>query len=154
MQGGVYQPMMIQPSQVGSGGIYTTTRDITGVQAGGWGATATVVTRPFNVSLQDDSRPATVILWNTVSGDYSFNNLGGQPKPPVQPPIYVHGGGTGRTVIKGCILTLTHNAPDGRVFAQLDACANSGEATIETGKPKVKLTITDRNTADNSVFVP
>ena len=44
MQGGMSQQLVIQPSQVGPGGIYTITRDITGAQAGGWGATATVVT--------------------------------------------------------------------------------------------------------------
>jgi hypothetical protein len=46
MQGGVYQPLVIQPSQVGADGRYSTTREITGVQAGGWTATATVQTGP------------------------------------------------------------------------------------------------------------
>jgi hypothetical protein len=45
MQGGTNQSLVIQPSQVSPDGRYTTTRNITGVQAGGWGATATVMPR-------------------------------------------------------------------------------------------------------------
>lgn len=152
MDGGVYQPMMILPSEVRIDGTYLTTRSITGVQAGGWGATATVVTGRFNVALQDDSRPATVILWNTVSGDYRFSG----PFPPVQPPAQPPPAaltGTGKTALKGCILTLTHNAPDRRVFARLDTCTNSGDATIETSKPKADFTITDRDTRQTTAIM-
>lgn len=149
MQGGTYQPLMIQPSQVGQGGIYTTTRDITGVQAGGWGATATVVTGRFNACMQDDSAPARRILWNTFTGDYIFTD----PLPPVQPTPQPGGTGltgTGKIAMKGCIITLTHNAPDRRVFARLDACTKESNAAIETSAPKVNFTITDRNMADNT----
>ena len=45
MEGGMYQQFMIQPSQVSADGRYSTTRGITGVQTGAWGATATVVTQ-------------------------------------------------------------------------------------------------------------
>jgi hypothetical protein len=46
MSGGNQQLLTIQPSEVGRDGSYSTTRGITGVQAGGWTATATVVTGP------------------------------------------------------------------------------------------------------------
>jgi hypothetical protein len=147
MQGGIYQPLMIQPSQVGADGRYTTTRAITGVQAGGWGATATVVTGPFNVCLQDDSRFATVILWNTVSGDYSFRPPGGSSAPQTGGAPLT---GKGTMVMKGCVLTLQHNAPDRRIFATLDTCTQTGGAAVESSSPKVKFTITDRNIADNT----
>jgi hypothetical protein len=149
MVGGNYQPLVIQPSQVGADGRYSTTRGITGVQAGGWGATATVVTHRFDVCLQDPTREF-VLVWNTFNGEYVFTNPF-LPKPPAQigsatPPNLT---GTGKMIMKGCILTLQHNAPDRRVFATLDTCTQTGSATVQTVTPKVKFTITDRNTADN-----
>ncbi len=154
MDGGIYQPLVIQPSQVGADGRYTTTRGITGVQAGGWTATATVVTGPFNVCLQDDSRPATVILWNTVTGDYRFSPPAGSAATQTgsAPPA-----GKGTMAMKGCILTLQHNAPDRRVFATLDTCTQTGSASVQTSppnSPKVKFTITDKNTTDNTCPCP
>lgn len=146
MAGGNYQPLTIQPSQVGPDGSYSTTRGITGVQAGGWGATATVVTGPFNVCFRDDSRAATVLLWNSVSGDYSFRPPGGASAPPTGGARLT---GEGTMVMKGCVLTLTHNAPDRRVFSKLDTCTNSGQASVQTTSPKAKFTITDRNISDS-----
>lgn len=154
MAGGIYQPLVIQPSEVGADGSYTTTRGITGVQPGGWGATATVVTARFNACLQDDTAPHRRILWNTFNGEYVFINPF-PPKPPGQPPQT--GGttptsltGAGKIARKGCILTLSHNAPDRRVFSTLDTCNKTGNSTIEDPKTKVKATITDRSTADNT----
>jgi hypothetical protein len=188
MDGGNYQPLMIQPSQVGADGRYTTTRGITGMQTGGWEATATVVTRPFDFCLQDDSEPARVVLWNTFTGDYIFSCPGcptgqqgsaaGQKRTSGESggtktggatqsggttttagptgttgsnPVFPAGlSGAGTVVRKGCIITLTHNAPDRRVFARLDPCTSSGTTTIETPPTRMKFTITDRNTTDNT----
>lgn len=70
MEGGIYQPLVIQPSQVGPDGRFTTERGITGVQTGGWTATATVVTQRFDFCLRDDSSPQTIILINTSRQGY------------------------------------------------------------------------------------
>lgn len=168
MTGGSYQPLTIQPSQVRPDGTYTTTRDITGVQAGGWGATATVVTQRFNACITDDSNRHSGILWNTFTGDYIFIAMGVPPRPSSQPPsggTISSGGtpavppggtslsGTGKPVMKGCIITLTHNAPDRRVFASLDTCTKTGEASVQTTSPTTQFTITDRNIADNTCAV-
>jgi hypothetical protein len=165
MTGGTYQPLTIQPSQVRPDGTYTTTRDITGVQPGGWGATATVVTNRFDVCLTDDSNRHSGILWNTFTGDYIFITMGVPPRPPGQPPsggtispggapAVPPGGtsltGTGKPIMKGCIITLTHNAPDRRVFARLDTCTKTGEASVQTGSPSKQFTITDKNIGDNT----
>jgi hypothetical protein len=56
--------------------------------------------------------------------------------------------------MKGCIITLSHNAPDRRVFAKLDACTKTGDATVETNSPKADIKITDKNTADNTAQSP
>jgi hypothetical protein len=163
MDEGNYQPLMIQPTQVGADGRYSTTRGITGVQTGAWTATATVLTQHFNICLQDDSVPARVILWNTFTGDYTFTNIRppprpGQPRPPgVMVPTggaMMPGGfnfsGTGQVVRKGCIITLKHNAPDRRVMGTLDKCTNTGNATVQGPSTGTRFTITDRNTTDNT----
>lgn len=142
MSGGPYQQLSIQPSEISRDGRYTTTREITGVQAGAWGATATVITHRFNICMQDDSAPARRIIWNTFTGDYIFTN-----------PFAPSGGttltGQGKPEMKGCIITLTHNAPDRRVMARLDACSNDADASVQAGAQKTSVTITDRNVSDN-----
>jgi len=158
MEGGTYQPLVIRPSQVGADGRYSTTRGITGVQTGVWGATATVVTHRFDVCLQDDTAPARRVLWNTFTGDYIFTNPFPPPKPSGQPPqtdstTPTSLPGTGKITMKGCIFTLEHNAPDRRVMSRIDQCTKTGRASVQTVSPKVKFTITDRNTTDNTCAV-
>ena len=143
MEGGPYQPLVIQPSEVGADGRYTTTRGITGVQTGAWGATATVMIHQFDFCLQDDSNPRTVVLVNSFSGDYLFPMPGGTGLT-----------GTGRVTRKGCIITLTDSRPDRRVQGQIDPCMKTGSASVQTVSPEVKFTITDRNTTNNICAVP
>jgi hypothetical protein len=141
MVGGNYQPLVIQPSQVGADGRYSTTRGIMGVQTGGWTATGTVVTHRFDFCLQDDSNPQTVILINTFTGEYIFQ------------PSGANLGGNGTITRKDCIFTLTDDRPDRRVQSKIDPCTQTGSASVQTSlrkKPKVKFTITDRNTRDNT----
>ena len=142
MEGGIYQPLVIQPSQVRPDGRFTTERGITGVQTGGWTATATVVTQRFDFCLQDDSSPETIILINTFSGDYIFPQPGG--------PNLV---GTGTVTRKDCTFKLTDNLRDRSVEAKIDPCTQTGSASVQTSppnSPKVKFTITDRKTTDNT----
>lgn len=189
MDGGNFQNLKISPSEVSRDGIYTATRGITGQQQGSFNVTATVIVRPFDVCIQDDSIPARVIVWNTFTGDYIFNCIGClPPKDPkgnigsagtsgqaggttqatptkvpleVAPPTVTWSPtsvsrsmleipGTGSVAIKGCIITLQHNAPDRRVMSRLDTCSNTGEASVQTNSSKTTFTITDKNTADNS----
>jgi hypothetical protein len=102
VEGGMYQPLVIQPSQVGADGRYTMARGITGVQAGGWSATVTVVTQPFNIVLRDPDPPQTVLI-NSFTGDYVF--CGSNVKLS----------GTGEIKLNGNALTLTDNKPDRQV---------------------------------------
>jgi IPT/TIG domain-containing protein len=79
MQGGNTQTMSIKPSDVQSNGIYTTTRTITGVQAGLWNATATVVV--FDVCLQDDTN-GDLLTFSSTTGDYIFCQSRSGPAGP------------------------------------------------------------------------
>jgi hypothetical protein len=107
MEGGMYQPLGIQPSQVGVDGRYTTTRGITGVQAGGWSATATVVTQPFNIVLRDPDPPRTLLI-NSFTGDYVLCGSDFKLR------------GIGQIRQAGNIVTLTDNQPDRQVQGRFD----------------------------------
>jgi len=166
MEGGSFQNLRIKPEEVKLDGRYTTKREITGVQAGGFGVTATVIVGPFDLSLQDDADPNRIFHFNSSTGDYIFACGGGSCRggsggtsgqPPTgssEPPPPVILTGAGKPTMKGCIITLTHNAPDRRVFARLDACTKTGDASVETTPPKTNFNITDKNTADNSAASP
>lgn len=109
MEGGMYQPLVIQPSQVSADGRYTTTRGITGIQAGGWTSTATVVTQPFNIVLRDPDPPQTVLV-NSFTGDYVFCGSG------------VKLNGSGQIKRQGCVFTLTDNKIDRQISGTFDGC--------------------------------
>lgn len=238
MDGGSFQNLRIRPQEVRPDGRYTTTRDITGRQAGGFNVTATVIVRRFDMCLQDDKNPGTALLWNTFTGEYVFSagsvpNQALKEKPNPNPcvedhkcygcstvsakkgpsvrcdavggtctindqvgtfvPATVnHGGGaacyvnkvvggggasggsatggtfdaaaparigafgnfstlaTGKVTMKGCIITLSHDAPDRRVFARLDTCNRTGSGEVQPSAPKANFDLKDSNTADNA----
>ena len=79
---------------------------------------------------------------------------GGTGPPPTVAPPPVTLTGTGKPAMKGCIITLSHNAPDRRVFARLDACAKTGDASVQTNSQKADVEITDKNTTDNTAASP
>lgn len=165
MDGGNFQNLRIKPEEIKLDGRYTTDRSITGLAAGGFSVTATVIVGPFDVCLQDDANRAGSFRWNTFTGDYVFTNPA-PPKPPggtVQPggttqtgapkppsPSGANLAGIGKPSMKGCIITLSHNAPDRRVFARLDICTKTGDAQVETKSPRTTSEIMDKNTGDNS----
>jgi hypothetical protein len=161
MQGGMYQPLLIQPSQVSSDGSYSTTRGITGVQAGGWSATATVVTTSMDVKIEDQNCDRRLSL-NSSTGEYSFNcpdcsNAFSEGASMTREQFAVFSIvpiGRGTVTQKDCIVTLEDNATDRRVMATIDRCTKTGSATVEVPANKAKFTITDRNSADNTCPVP
>ncbi len=69
MQGGDVQSMTIKPAEVQSNGTFSTTRGITGVEAGVWNATATVVV--FDTCLQDDNS-GDLVVYSSATGDFIF----------------------------------------------------------------------------------
>lgn len=153
MVGGNYQPLVIEPSQVSADGRYITTRGITGVQTGGWTATATVVTHPFDFCLQDDTN-GNSLTFDKTTGDYFVWQAGDSGARAVVLAWIAQTRGaqaaSGPHIsFKPCMLTFEHSASDRRVHAQLDTCAHTGSASIQATSPKVKFTITDRNTSDS-----
>ncbi len=158
MEGGDVQTKTIKPDEVQKDGTYATTRGITGQQAGAFTVTATVVV--FDVCLQDESN-GNQIQFNSTTGDYIFC----LPRSAAAVFPSVVAGDSGRAAIAfygtspsdasavawtGCTLTLQHNAADHSVFAQMNSCTQTGNATLQSASRKIKFTITDRNMADNT----
>ena len=142
MEGGDVQLIPIALTALQPDGTFVATRTITGQQAGAFSLTATVIARRFDVCMRDDGVPTTAVLWNTFTGDYVFSHTGG-----------ANIRGTGKVAIKGCIITLTHNASDRRVMSTVNQCTNTGTASVETSSPKAKFAIADGSTTDNSCGV-
>ena len=176
MTGGNSQTMSIKPSDVQSNGSYMTTRTITGVQTGGWIATATVVN--FNTCLEDDGDPLRVLLFNVATGDFSFCQGRGEStgQKPIEISTFPFGNdftggvrvqagdgidspmkpgatsiGPGASLIKnGTFTSADFNYTRAQIHVELNGYSRTGSATVQTTNPKQAFTITDRDTRNNT----
>jgi hypothetical protein len=96
------------------------------------------VTVAFDLCIQDESS-GNLLLVSTTTGEYRFNNCRGLTVS-----------GRGMISIRGCSITLQHNAPDRRLLASIDTCAKTGTASLQLLSQGTRLSITDRNTANNT----
>jgi hypothetical protein len=101
-------------------------------------ATCSFTIKVFDVCLQDDSNPATVLLFNSVTGEYRFC-CGGTTLT-----------GIGATTVKGCTIGLQHNISDRRLQASVDKSGFKGNATLQSPPGVMKCTITDRDIRNNN----
>jgi hypothetical protein len=97
-----------------------------------------VTVADFDICLQNDSNPGTVLVFSSMTGAYRFC-CGGQTFS-----------GTGKVVRKGKVLSLSHNTFNRRLQAKVNLAQNKGTAVIQTPPGVVHCTITDRNLANNS----
>ncbi len=118
--------------------VGTTTVTCTVTDTSGNTASCSFTVSIFNICLQDDTNPGTVLLINSVTGAYRFC-CGGT--------VFT---GTGTVTIRGCVLTLQHNPPDRRVSASVDQTQFKGNAVIQFPVGTIKCTITDRDTRNNT----
>jgi len=118
--------------------IGTTAVTCTATDASGNTATCGFTVTVFDVCMQDDSNPATVLLFNSLTGDYRFC-CGGSTFT-----------GRGIVTIRGCIINLQHNPFDRRVLATVDKSVFRGTASLQSPPGSIKCTITDRDVRNNS----
>lgn len=116
----------------------TTTVTCTATDGAGNPATCAFTVTVFDVCLQDDSNPSTVLLINSTTGDYRFC-CGGTTFT-----------GRGTVIVRGCTITLQHNPSDRRVIASIDNSVFRGTASLQSPPGTIKCTITDRDTRNNS----
>jgi hypothetical protein len=115
-----------------------TTVTCTATDAAGNTATCSFTVTVFDVALQDDSDPSTILLWNSITGAYRFCCKG---------VTYI---GVGKSSIQGCVYTLQHNPADRRVLGRVDKTQHRGTASIQAPAATNRCNITDRNTLNNT----
>ena len=115
-----------------------TTVTCTASDTSGNTATCSFTVTVFDVALQDDGNPGTILLWNSITGAYRFC-CGG-----------ITFTGIGKATIKGCVHTLEHNPADRRVLGRVDKAVHAGSGSIQAPAGTTRCTIVDRNTADNT----
>ena len=111
-----------------------TTVTCTATDASGNTATCSFTVTTFDVALQDESNPSTILLWNSVTGQYRFCCQG---------TTYT---GVGKVIRQGCVFTLEHNPFDRRVLGRVDKTVFRGTASIQAPAGTIRCTITDFNT--------
>ena len=133
----VCSPISSSVFPVGTTTVTCTSTD----SAGNTGACSFTVT-VFNGSLQDDSNPNNVLLFNTVTGAYRFCCNG---------TIFT---GTGTVILRGCTFTLEHNASARRLLLKADFEVRKGTASLQSPPGAARCTITDRDLTNNTRLCP
>src|SRR5262249_39691531 len=118
--------------------VGATTVTCTATDASGNTAMCSFSITVFDACLQDDSNPATVLLFNTATGDYRFCCQG------------VTYTGKGKVTRQVCIFTLEHNTLDRRVRGTVDKGVFRGNASIQSPPGRLRCNIFDGNTRDNT----
>jgi len=116
----------------------TTTVTCTATDSSGNIASCSFRVSVFNVCLQDDANPSTVVLVSVATGDYRFCCNG---------TTFT---GRGKVSIRGSIYTLEHNTIDRRVLVNDDEATHRGSASLQTPVGVTRCTISDRDTRNNS----
>ena len=122
--------------------VGTTTVTCTATDASGNTASCSFAVTTFDVCLQDDSNPATVLLINSQTGDYRFC-CGSM--------VFT---GRGTITVRGCTISLQHNPGDRRLAASVDKSIFRGSAALQFPPGVIKCTITDTDTRNNGCLCP
>ena len=101
-------------------------------------ATCSFTVTLFDVCLQDDSNPQTVLLFNSRTGDYRFCCSG---------TVFT---GRGSASVRRGTVVLEHNTIDRRLLARTDQALSTGSAAIQSPPGSLLCTINDRDTRNNT----
>ncbi|HJQ22513.1 MAG TPA: HYR domain-containing protein [Blastocatellia bacterium] len=122
--------------------IGSTTVTCTATDTSGNTASCSFTVTTFDTCMQDDSNPATVLLFNSQTGDYRFC-CGGT--------VFT---GKGKVIVQGCTISLQHVTTDRRVQATVDKASFRGTASLQTPPGVLRCTISDRDIRNNSCKCP
>jgi hypothetical protein len=126
-----------------SGSIFpvgTTTVTCTAKDVAGNAASCSFAITVYDLRLQDDINPSTVLLVNSQTAQYRLCANG---------QTYT---GTGIVTKRGCTITLTHNASDRRLQASVDTSMGRGNATLQISTGLMMCSITDRDIRNDSTL--
>jgi HYR domain-containing protein len=116
----------------------TTTVNCTVTDVSGNTASCSFRVAVFDLCIQDDSNPTTVVLVNTLTGDYRFCCNG---------TTFT---GRGKISIRGNIYTLDQSAADRRVLVTDDEGVHRATASLQLPPGTTRCTINDRDTRNNT----
>ena len=116
----------------------TTTVTCTATDASDNTASCSFSVTVFDLCLQDDSNPATVLFVNSLTGEYRFC-CGGTTFT-----------GRGQITVRGSTYALQHYANDRRLAMTDDESAHRGTASLQLPPGTLRCTIIDRDTRNNS----
>ena len=122
--------------------VGTTTVTCTATDSSGNTATCSFNVTAFSACLQDDSNPSLAVLFNLQTGQYQFC-CGGT--------LF---SGTGTVTVKGCVVTIQHNTPARRVLIRFEGSANVGSASLQSPPGRLRCSIRDTDTRNNSCVCP
>jgi predicted extracellular nuclease len=118
-----------------------TTVTCTATDTSGNTATCSFTVTVFDVALQDDSNPSTILLWNSITGQYRFCCNG---------TTYT---GFGKATRQGCVYTLqTPTATDRRILGRHDKSVHTGSGSLQSPPGAIRCNITDRNTLNDTLL--
>jgi len=120
----------------------TSTVTCTATDLAGNTASCSFTVSVFDLCVQDDSDPSTVVLINSLTGDYRFCCHG---------VVYT---GKGTITHVGLQYTLVHNPTDRRVLVKDDEATHRATGSIQAPPGTIRCSITDRNTQDNTCTCP
>jgi subtilisin-like proprotein convertase family protein len=118
--------------------IGVTTVTCTATDAAGNTATCSFTVTVFNACLQDDNNPNIVLLWNTVTGAYSFCCNG---------TTYT---GTGVVTNKGTSHSINHMGTDRRINGVFDCATSKGQGALQSNVGSLICAINDRDIRNNT----
>jgi CSLREA domain-containing protein len=118
--------------------VGTTTVSCTATDASGNTSSCSFTVSTFDICIQDDGNPTTVILINSLTGHYRFCCNGS---------VFT---GVGTIKKKGTVTTLEHNPANRRVSARVDKSSFTGTGYIQQPPGSNLCTIQDRDTRDNT----
>lgn len=118
--------------------VGTTSVTCTETDMAGNTASCSFTVTVFDVALQDDSNPGTILLWNSLTGAYRFCCNG---------TTYT---GIGKVRAQGCLYTLEHTAAEKRLLGKADKAVHGGSASIQAPPGTIRCTILDRNTLNDT----
>jgi hypothetical protein len=122
--------------------VGTTTVTCTATDGSGNTASCSFSVSVFDLCLQDDGNPNSVLLINSTTGDYLFCCNG------------LTFTGKGKVTQQGSIFKLQHNPTNRRVLATINESQHKGNATLQAPPGVNRCTIIDRDTQDNSCVCP
>src|SRR5262249_41077562 len=118
--------------------IGATTVTCTATDTSGNSTSCIFTVTAFDVSVQDDSNPNSILLWNSQTGDFRYCCSGQTFN------------GRGTVQQRGCVVTLDFTTGDRRISGRVDKVTFRGTASVQSPVGTTLCSISDRDVRGNT----